>query len=188
MFSAVRGSKLYSVCGLALLVWGCPKRQTSPRIVYVPAPPPASAPTSGAGGESLTIEEPPPEPAEVAPEEPPPPTSTPRRRRVPRAEPQPTAVEPESEETTPPAEVPALAPRESAQQQTALRNQIRGMHARLEQRMKQLDSRDLSAQARATLQDARTFLAQSRRAGEEGDLQRALNLAQKSDLLVSALE
>lgn len=178
---------------MVLLVWGCPKRQTGPRIVYVPAPPPESTTAGAASGETLTIEEPLPperERVEVDSEGAPPPTP-PRRRRVPRTEPQPAAVETEPEAlevAPPPAEVPALAPRESAQQQTAQRRQILGLHERLVQRMKQLEDRDLSAAARATLLDARTFLTQSKRAVEEGDLQRALNLAEKSQLLVSALE
>jgi hypothetical protein len=41
---------------------------------------------------------------------------------------------------------------------------------------------------RKTLDDARTFFQQSTQALNEGDLQRALMLARKASLLVSALE
>ena len=41
---------------------------------------------------------------------------------------------------------------------------------------------------RKTLEDARLFLNQSRKALEGGDLQRAFNLARKASLLVEALE
>jgi hypothetical protein len=46
----------------------------------------------------------------------------------------------------------------------------------------------LKSEARRTLDDAHTFLAQSERAFLDGDLQRARNLANKASLLVSALE
>jgi hypothetical protein len=42
--------------------------------------------------------------------------------------------------------------------------------------------------ASKTREDARTFLMHSLEALEKGDLQRALNLAQKADLLVADLE
>ncbi len=41
---------------------------------------------------------------------------------------------------------------------------------------------------RKTLEDARMFLNQSRKALEGSDLQRAFNLARKASLLVDALE
>jgi len=173
---------------MALLIWGCPKRQTTVRVVYAPVPP-AATPTPAAESGSLVIEEPPPpEPAEVAPAESPSPKPTPRRRRPLRTEP-PAASESATEAAEPPtAEVPALEPRESPGQQTALRQQILGLQERLRQRAARFDRRKLTSEGRKMLDDTRTFLAQSERALLDGDLQRARNLANKAALLVSALE
>jgi hypothetical protein len=55
-------------------------------------------------------------------------------------------------------------------------------------RAAQVDRQSLAEPARKTLDDAQTFLAQSGQALEEGDLQRAANLANKASLLLSALE
>jgi hypothetical protein len=55
-------------------------------------------------------------------------------------------------------------------------------------RLARFNEARLSPADRKTLDDARTFFAQSTRAREEGDLQRALTLARKASLLVSALE
>jgi hypothetical protein len=84
--------------------------------------------------------------------------------------------------------VPALERRESPGQQTALRQQILDLQERLRQRAARFDRLSLSSEARKTLDDARTFLAQSERALLDGDLGRARNLANKASLLVSALE
>jgi hypothetical protein len=101
----------------------------------------------------------------------------------------PTASETTTEPVEPlPAEVPALEPRESPGQQTALRQQILDLQGRLRQRTARFDRLRLSSEARKTLDDARTFLAQSERALLDGDLGRARNLANKASLLVSALE
>ena len=54
--------------------------------------------------------------------------------------------------------------------------------------MARLNPAGLSTNERKTLEDARTFLAQSTRAFESSDLPRALNLARKASLLVAALE
>lgn len=133
-------------------------------------------------------EPPPPEPAEVAPAESSSPKPTPRRRRPLRSEP-PAATESATEPVEPPpAEVPALEPRESPGQQTALRQQILDLQERLRQRTARFDRLKLTGEARKTLDDARTFLAQSERALLDSDLQRARNLANKASLLVSALE
>jgi hypothetical protein len=182
---------LFSVGGLALLMWGCPKRQTGPRLVYVPSPPPAAekAPASESG--AMVLQEP-------APEEPPPPViveeeaapeakPTPRRRR-----PNP-AGHPESDSTdetaTPAApEVPALEPRVSAAQQTAQRQQIIETLAGIRGRIVQIRREKLSELERKTLDDAQMFLEQSQRALDSNDLVRALNLARKASLLVNALQ
>ena len=137
------------------------------------------------------IEEPaPPEPVEVAP--PPAPTPKPprRRRRILRTEPPPPSIEVTPEATEPPAppEVPALETRESSTQETALRQQIQGMRGDIGRQISQLEKAQLSGPDRKTLEAARTFLAQSGSALEQGDLQRALNLARKASLLISALK
>jgi hypothetical protein len=54
--------------------------------------------------------------------------------------------------------------------------------------MARLNPARLSPNERKTLGDADTFLAQSTRAFESNDLQRALNLARKASLLLAALE
>lgn len=112
----------------------------------------------------------------------------PPRRRAPRPEPSATAeTAPEPVEPVP-AEVPALEPRESPAEQAALRHQILRLQENVHQHVAQLERLNLVGSDRRTLEDARTFLAQSERALADGDLQRAFNLARKASLLVSALE
>ena len=84
--------------------------------------------------------------------------------------------------------MPSLEPRESSAQQAALRRQIQGLQDDVRQRIAKLSRAGLSGADRKTLDDARTFFAQSTRALNEADFQRALNLARKASLLVSALE
>ena len=186
---AVREPTLFSVCGLAVLIWGCPKRQTAPRVVYLPSPPSATEQPSTSANGSLIIQEPsPPEPAEdevIPKEQLPEEKPAPRRRRT---------VTPSAPETTedsatpPPVEVPALEQLESPAQRTELRQQITATQAGIQGRMAQVKQRGLSGQERKTLEDAQMFLEQSRRALEGNDLVRALNLARKASLLVNALE
>jgi RNA polymerase-interacting CarD/CdnL/TRCF family regulator len=88
----------------------------------------------------------------------------------------------------PPEAVPALEPRESTAQEAAQRQQIQRLQEDVRQRLARLNEARLSPSERKTLEDARTFFAQSTRAIESGDLQRALNLARKASLLVAALE
>jgi outer membrane biosynthesis protein TonB len=187
----VRREGLFSICAMALIFGGCPKRQTAPRIVYIPAPPPQASPHAATHQDVLVIEEPTPapEPGETSPQASP--ETPPARRRRPAPH---TATPPEPEvvpaETTevPQVEVPALVPRESGAQEVALRSQIQAMQEKVRGRMAHLNEARLSLTERKTLDDARTFLTQSTRALEGGDLQRALNLARKASLLVSALE
>jgi hypothetical protein len=140
----------------------------------------------------MVIEEPAP------PEEPPAPSPQPttnpepaqRRRRVLRREAPAAAAEntPETTEPPPTPQVPSLEPRESSVQEAALRRQIQALQDDVRQRIAKLSRAGLSGADRKTLDDARTFFAQSTRALDEADLQRALNLARKASLLVSALE
>jgi outer membrane biosynthesis protein TonB len=180
-----------------LFIAGCPKRQGPLRIVYVPAPPAAAASSSSTPPQTLVIEEPEPPPAPekaTVPEV----THTESKtvhphRRILRTEPPPAAAattEPPPVEApeAPPAEVPALAPHESSAQESALRSQIQSLQGSVRQRLAQLNEAKLSDTDRKTLEDARGFFAQSGRALEEGDLQRALTLGRKASLLLSALE
>ncbi|MGA2606075.1 MAG: hypothetical protein ABSH01_01305 [Terriglobia bacterium] len=176
-------------CSLALFIGGCPKRQAPTRIVYVPSPPPAPTQAPATGTPAMVIEEPaPPEPPAPSPQ----PTSHPepaRRRRVLRRE-APAAAAENTPKTTEPRtpQVPSLEPRESSAQEAALRRQIQGLQDDVRQRIAKLSRAGLSGADRKTLDDARTFFAQSARALNDADLQRALNLARKASLLVLALE
>jgi hypothetical protein len=140
----------------------------------------------------LVIEEPaPPSEPQATP---PPQTSqaTPHHRQAGPAHPK-TATEtdetsaPEKPET-PPAEVPALEPRQSSAQEIELRRQFLNLEQDIRQRLGRLSGARLSANDRKTLEDARTFFAQSTNAMANGDLPRALNLAHKASLLLAALE
>ncbi len=185
MASALKHPALYSICSLALFIFGCPKRQTGPRLIYVPSPPPAASASSQPATGTLVIPAPPPpEPVAVAPApEPPKPKPVRRHRRAVPAQ----AETAEPEPAPPEAPVPALEPRESPQRQGALRRQIIQLHAGIEGRMAQLHPAALSAQDKRTLDDAQSFLSQSQRALVDGDLTRALNLARKASLLVDSL-
>jgi hypothetical protein len=184
----VRERSLYSVCGLALLIFGCPKRQTSPRVVYVPAPPAAAEQNPAPASGTLVIQEPaPPEPTpEVIIEEAPAEEKPAPRRRRPATTEQP-ANQP-ADETAPTAELPSLEPRESPAQQTAQRQQIIAMLADNRGRIAQLRRTKLSDLERKTLDDAQMFLDQSQHALETNDLVRALNLARKASLLTNAVQ
>lgn len=155
-------------------------------MVYVPAQPPAAAPSPSATPDVLVIKEPaPPEPEEAVPSELEPSPVRRRRRAAPPPLAEPAEVEPEEPL---PAEVPTLEPRESPAQQAALRRQIQGLQESLRQRIGRLENVRMGTSARRTRDDARTFLMHSQEALEKGDLQRALNLAQKAALLVVDLE
>ncbi|MGH9649212.1 MAG: hypothetical protein ACRD3I_01955, partial [Terriglobales bacterium] len=161
----MRRGTLSSVCGLAMLVWGCPKRQTTTHIIYTPAPP---SPTTSAPGETggvIVIEEPaPPETVEPAPPEPVTPKPAPRRRPSARTQTPATPDSTPEPEEPPPAEVPVLEPRETPGQQAALRQQTQTLQERLRQRLAQLERQVSSAEDRRMVDDARSFLAQSVRA------------------------
>ncbi len=181
-------------CSLALLIGGCPKRQAPPRIVYVPSPQHAAMQAPGPENPlAMVIQEPaPPEPAVIIP---PPETSTPKEEEtapqhhhVQRREQTPPAPEsaPETDEDSSP--VPSLAPQGSSSEQATQRHEIQGLQDDVQKRIAKLGAADLSAVDRKTLEDAKAFIAQSTQALNEADLQRALMLARKASLLVSALE
>jgi len=137
----------------------------------------------------MVIEEPAPPEEPPAPSPQPTTNPEPARRRVLRRV-APAAAPENTPETTEPLtpQVPSLEPRESSAQQAALRRQIQGLQDDVRQRIAKLSRAGLSGADRKTLDDARTFFAQSTRALNDADLQRALNLARKASLLVSALE
>jgi hypothetical protein len=139
----------------------------------------------------MVIEEPaPPEPPAPSPQPASHPEPARRRRRVLRREPPAAAAEntPETTEPPPTPQVPSLEPRETSAQEAALRRQIQGLQDDVRQRIAKLSRAGLSGADLKTLGDARTFFAQSTRALDEADLQRALTLARKASLLVLALE
>jgi len=182
---------------MILLIGGCPKRQAPPRVVYTPAPPAAAAPAKTEAPETMVIAEPaaPEEPVQgqnTSPETPSPDRGGgPARRRHPITSGQTPAddnAEPETSEPAPDVALPALEPRESPQKEVALRAQIQAIQENVRGRLARINEGRLSPDDRKTLDDARSFFAQSTRALEESDLQRALNLAQKASQLVTALE
>jgi hypothetical protein len=190
----LRRGTLSSLCALVLWIGGCPKRQGPSRIVYVPAPAPqAAATTAVTHPQVLVIEEPapPPEPEEAPPPQTPEEPKPQHRRRRPVRPDTPAAPADASAPETPeppPEAVPALEPRESTAQEAALREQIQRLQEDVRQRLARLNQARLSPSERKTLEDARSFFAQSARALESGDLPRALNLTRKASLLVAALE
>ncbi len=193
-----------SVCALLLLLCGCPKRQgQQSELVYVPAPKPAPAQIATASPpetkpQVLVIEEPPPPapPAEAEPEEEPPPqTPEPAAKHKPRRSAHPEGSVDQSDETpsteTPAAStpaVPALEPRQSSAEESELRRQIIGLQQVIGKRLERLSNAHLSGNDQKALEDARTFFTQANQAMADGDLPRALNLAHKANLLLSALE
>src|SRR6266568_4563259 len=182
---AVRYRMFSGVSCLALIIGGCPKRQTVTRIVYTPAPPVAAAPTSETAAGTLLIQEPEvPEPvAEPIPEAtPPPPKPTPRRRATETTAP---AAEPDTSE---PAAVPALEPHETPEQQSELKREIIALEQNVQQRIAVIEQRRSASLDGKALGDARAFLNRSREALQKGNLHLALNFAQKASLLVDSAE
>ena len=183
-----------SLFAVALLIGGCPKRHTTSRLVYVPAPAPAATPQSATTTETMVIEEPaPPEPqfkpsATAPTQESAAQRTRPPRRRTARAD-APAETE-QSPAEQPPADVPApaLEPLGTTEQQANLRREIAAAQEGTQKRIAQLEGANLAVDDHKTLGDARAFLAQSMRALENGDLERARRLAHKAALLVQAVE
>lgn len=188
---AVKTEMVFAVLATALMVGGCPKRQTTPRLVYVPAQAPAAATDAHKSTEAMVIEEPPPPspPPQPAPAVPLPGPATPKPsvRQRPRSKTESSSAEqvaaPEAS-----AEVPPLEPRATSEQQERLRVEISSLMSGTKQRIARLEQRGLSSGDRKTLEDAQRFLGDSERALGDGDLQRSQNLAHKAVLLVDAME
>ena len=83
---------------------------------------------------------------------------------------------------------PALEPLGTNEQQANLRRAIAADQEGTQKRIAQLERANLAIDDRKTLGDARAFLAQSTRALENGELERARLLAHKAALLVQAVE
>jgi hypothetical protein len=113
-------------------------------------------------------------------ESPPPPAQPVARKEVPAppiAVPQPAT-----------AGAPQLEPADSSQQKASIQRHVNILQRGIEARIKRLSRLSLAGADRKTLEDARTFIAQSEDAKKSGDLSQASNLAQKADLLVQAIE
>ncbi|HEV2381045.1 MAG TPA: hypothetical protein VG206_14790 [Terriglobia bacterium] len=192
------GSKILVPALLALLVGGCPKRQTTPRIVYVQAPSvPPSGPNTTADGasETLTIQQPglpptteSPPPTVAAP--PPPQSQADKNTRPPRAPPRDAAEK---------APVETAQPSSSAESPSSLQLEPQGgdvQEAVISKRLEQLTAElndlehrtDLSEDQRRTVNDASTFRNQSLEALHQRDLLRAKQLANKAGLLIKAVQ
>jgi hypothetical protein len=185
----LRYQKFSPVLSFAVLLGGCPNRQTGGHIVYVPSPAPSttaaqSPPTNPA---VLTIEEPAPEEVSTPAPQQPTETEVPRTRREPHRAATSDSQQPEAQPAAPPVNVPPIAPHEPAAQESEMRTQVITLQQDVNQRLVHLGQVQLSDGDRKTLETARAFLSQSNQALQEGDLQRAFNLAHKASLLVKAL-
>jgi len=86
------------------------------------------------------------------------------------------------------ADAPQLEPANSSQQQASIQRQVSMLQRAIGVRIERLARLKLAGADRKTLEDARTFIAQSEEANKSGDLTQASNLAQKAELLVRAIE
>lgn len=193
------------LCAFLLLLAGCPKRQgQQSELVYIPAPKPAPAQVAAASPapstpQVLVIEEPPPPPPQPEPEQeeetPAPQTPEPASKHKPKhaahtdsaADQQDETPAEETPEAPPPA-VPALEPRQSSAEENEQKREFLGLQQDLGKRLEKLSNAHLSANDQKALEDARTFFTQANQAMVNGDVSRALNLAHKAGLLLSALE
>ncbi|PYV28775.1 MAG: hypothetical protein DMG24_01175 [Acidobacteria bacterium] len=188
----VRGA-LSSFCATVLFIGGCPKRQTRPRLVYVPPAPSAATAAPPINSETMVIEEPPSPEPQPKPSQAAVPTQVPALKhapphRRPKAD---APAEADQEPAEPPnveVPAPALQQRETAEQQAALQRKIVDTQETTQKRIAQLDAANLASANRKTIEDAKGFLTQSKTALDGGDLQRALLLVDKAALLVSAVE
>lgn len=174
---------------------GCPKRQTTVRLVYAPPPPEPSAPSASPAKQTgaLVIAAPPAsQPAVAQPKHVETPNTVTVRKARPRrhptvhdenadlnSEPQPAATS---------AAAPPLEPPTSTQEQVELEARVLGLMQDLRHRITLLSRLDLSRDDQKALEDARLFLSQTDQARKQGDLQQSLKLAQKADLLIQAVE
>jgi hypothetical protein len=195
------GSKAAVPLLFALLIGGCPKRQTEPLVVYVQPPAGKAAlkqnPTSTTAPETLTIDEPPPPPAPAQPSRPVAASSAPQTQQSTRKSGTTTTTRPDShanQEVSQPsdttsapdtAQAPPLEPASDASSEEDIRAQDSDVRHRIDGLA---DANYSSPADRQILEDARSFVTQSEEALKVHDLLRAQELAQKAGLLLRALE
>jgi outer membrane biosynthesis protein TonB len=139
----------------------------------------------------IVIQKPPPAtPAvvEIKPERAPEPPQKPPPEPVQQVAKKVTREPPVASRPQPSADAPPLVPASSSQQQGTIQRHVRTLQHNIEVRIGRLARLSLGGADRKTLDDARTFVAESESAIERGDLAQASNLAQKADLLVLAVE
>ncbi len=181
------------ITSIILTLAGCAKRPTTVRLVYTPAPPPAPSSPVAEQGNVFIIQEPAPpqpetrrsKPQEARPAVLEEPKLTPPRK-VDRSEAGDST--PPKPEVLPAPSAPQLEPLTSVQQKAALQQQISALKEGIQLRISHLSHVGLSSEDRRALNDAQRFLSQSDTAVKQGDLQQSLKLAEKADLLVSAVE
>jgi hypothetical protein len=187
------GPKTLAPALLALLIGGCPKRQTTPRIVYVQPPPsisPGSNTAAQSSPEAIIIQEPaPPALAEPAPPVaatvPPPQAQSDKlnKRRPPVRESEETGATVQPPEVTePPLQLQPSGNDVGEAELNRLLEQMAVDLADLERRT------NLSQDQQRAIEDAGTFRKQSLKALQQHDLLRAKQLADKAELLIKAVQ
>ncbi|MDE3180399.1 MAG: hypothetical protein KGM47_12160 [Acidobacteriota bacterium] len=198
----LKAISLFMAVATVLILSGCPLHRGGTRLVYVPSPPAGAGEETAKQGNVLVIPAPPPPaaPSATAPkrDEAPEPVTVDRpvrRRRVVRDQP-PSAVNAaaggdEAAGTALPAAAagaPQLSPARSPQQQGELKKEIGELRDGIHKRIDLLKRKPLSRTDREAVKDAQLFLSQADEATQQGNLQQALNLSQKADLLIAAVE
>lgn len=194
IISELKTAIVVSILSATVFLAGCFKRQTAPRLVYVPAPPAAPKPDLAQQGSVLVIQEPTPPPAaESVPkseesEVTPPAPERLRKHKTVQAGAAESGAAPDTAVEPAASSAPALLPERSLQQQIDLEKQIGDLRGTVRQRIARLSRMTLSTEDRKAIQDARLFLTEADQSMRENDLQQALNLEQKADVLISAVE
>lgn len=193
------GSKILVPALLVLLIGGCPKRQTTPRVVYIQqAPsvsPPGARPIAQATPETLVIQEP--ETTPPTDSSPPVVANNPAPATQPAKKPKAPVKLPHDSTDKVTADVPAAVPPPVAE--TPLQLEPEGSEVQETEIGKHLDNlgteltdlehrANLSEDQHRTLDDAKTFRTQSLEALRQRDLLRAKQLALKADLLIKAVQ
>jgi hypothetical protein len=187
------GSKILAPALLALLIGGCPKRQTTPRIVYVQQPPAATPAGANAAtsAEALTIQEPSAASTEeslavpVAAKPVPPPVQDNRKTRPPRVTSHDVADKPP--EVPQPAVTGSplqLQPQGGDVQETVISKRLEEITGELNDLE---HDGNLSEDQQRAINDATAFRNQSSAALRQHDLLRAKQLADKAGLLIKAV-
>ncbi|MGH9451075.1 MAG: hypothetical protein ACRD11_11115 [Terriglobia bacterium] len=195
----MKAVRALTILAAALVLAGCPNRHAGARLIYTPAPPPAAKPSAPAQAGVMVIEQPAPparaesapahqEALDTAPVQAPVSHHRPARAGTPENAGHEASDANAAAVTAPPATPPQLAPASSAQQKVELEHRIGELKRGIQERINRLSQRQLSSVDRKALQDARLFLSQADQAAGQGDLQQSLNLAQKADLLIAAVE